>query len=333
MTQAPRDAASRHIPVLLDRCVELLLADRDPDQRAVIVDGTLGMGGHSAALLAAHPQASVIGIDRDANAISLASERLVEFGDRFTAVHAVYDELEEILTDLGHGAVDGILLDLGVSSLQIDEADRGFSYAQDAPLDMRMDPGQELTAREVVNTYPERELTRILRQYGEERFAGRIARRIVDQRDQQPIETSTELVDLIRGAIPAAARKTGGNPAKRTFQALRIEVNGELETLQRTLPQATAALAVGGVLVVMSYHSLEDRMVKHHFRDCVADHVPAGVPITRDAIQPEFELLTRGAELALPAEQLANPRSTSVRLRAIKRLTAKNTPTAQRRTR
>lgn len=333
MTQAPRDAASRHTPVLLDRCVELLLSGRDPEQPAVIVDGTLGMGGHSAALLEASPQVRVIGIDRDTNAISLASERLAEYGDRFTSVHAVYDELDDILTELSYDSVDGILLDLGVSSLQIDESDRGFSYAQDAPLDMRMDPSQELTAHEVVNTYSEGDLTRILRQYGEERFAQRIARRIIAHRSSHLIETSTGLVDIIRSAIPAASRKTGGNPAKRTFQALRIEVNGELEALQGTLPQATDALAVGGVLVVMSYHSLEDRMVKHHLRDCVTDRTPAGVPITQDAIQPEFELLTRGAELALPAEQLANPRSTSVRLRAIRRLSPKKTPAAQRRTR
>ena len=242
-------AEDRHVPVLLQRCVDLL-APALTAPGSVLVDCTLGMGGHTEAVLEQVPTARVVGIDRDPQAIELASKRLARFGDRFHAVHAVYDEIGDVLADLGVPAVQGVLMDLGVSSLQIDESERGFSYAQDAPLDMRMDTTRGQTAADVLNTYDERELTRILREYGEERFAQRIARAVVRRREVEPWTRSAPLVDLVRANIPAATRKTGGNPAKRTFQALRIEVNGELELLERAVPAAVEALAVGGRIVV-----------------------------------------------------------------------------------
>ena len=254
-------AAQRHVPVLRDRIVELL-APAAARPGAVLVDATLGMGGHSEALLTACPNARVVGIDRDTEALALAGERLAVFGDRFTTVHAVYDDIAHLLVDLDVPQVDGILFDLGVSSLQLDEADRGFAYAQDAPLDMRMDQQSGLTAAEVVNTYAAADLARILRDYGEERFAGRIASAIFREREKEPFTTSGRLVDLLRDAVPAASQRTGGHPAKRTFQALRIHVNEELEVLPPALDAAIEVLAPGGRLVVISYHSLEDRITK-----------------------------------------------------------------------
>ena len=318
MSSEPRPASDRHVPVLLQRCVDLL-APALAAPGAVLVDCTLGMGGHSEAVLEQLPQARVVGIDRDPQALELASRRLARFGERFTAVHAVYDEIADVVAGQGLDGVQGVLMDLGVSSLQLDETDRGFAYAQDAPLDMRMDPTTGPTAADILNSYDERALTRILREYGEERFAGKIARSIVRRREQEPWVRSAELVDLVRACIPAATRKTGGNPAKRTFQALRIEVNGELEVLERAVPAAIETLAVDGRIVVESYHSLEDRIVKRAIARGATSSAPTGLPVEPETHKPYLELLTRGAEEAHDAELESNPRSASVRLRAARR--------------
>ena len=313
------DAADRHLPVLLQRCVDLL-APALAEPGSVLVDCTLGMGGHTEAVLEQIPTARVIGIDRDPQALALAGARLARFGDRFTPVHAVYDEIVEVVDEHAGGAAQGVLMDLGVSSLQLDEAERGFAYAQDAPLDMRMDSTQDLTAADVLNTYDERDLARILREYGEERFAGKIARAVVRRRAEREWDRSGELVDLLRAAIPAATRKTGGHPAKRTFQALRIEVNGELEVLERAVPAAIEALAVGGRIVVESYQSLEDRIVKRAIAQGTTSSAPSGLPVEPETHRPYLEALTRGAEEADAEELERNPRSASVRLRAARRL-------------
>lgn len=308
-----------HIPVLRDRCVELLLGGLN-SAGGVIVDATLGLGGHSEALLQAHPQVEIIGIDRDQNALRHATARLASFGRRFTPVHAVYDQVSDVLSDLGLPAVQGVLMDLGVSSMQLDDAERGFSYAQDAPLDMRMDANTDLTAERIVNTYSVKELARILRVYGEERFASRIAQRIVESRSVQPLTTSARLVEIVRDAIPAATRRTGGNPAKRTFQALRIEVNSELPVLTRALPGSLNSICRGGRIVVMSYHSLEDRIAKRALAHAVATQGPPDIPIVAEAHLPRFELITRGAETASAEEIDINPRARSVKLRAAQRI-------------
>ena len=312
-------ASTRHVPVLRDRVIALLAPALEAPG-AVLVDATLGLGGHAEHALATFPQLRLVGLDRDPEALRLSGERLAGFGERVTLVHAVYDELPDVLADLGCSAIQGILFDLGVSSMQLDEADRGFAYAQDAPLDMRMDPTTGITAAEVLNTYPAADLARILRQYGEEKFANRIAARVVVERQVAPFTTSARLVDLIRDAIPAPARRTGGNPAKRTFQALRIEVNGELDVLRRAIPAALASLAVDGRIVVMSYQSLEDRIVKQAFAVGAHPDVPAGLPIVPDALKPWLRLLTRGAETADADEVAANPRAASVRVRAAQKL-------------
>ncbi len=314
-----RGAAERHVPVLLERCLELLAPALEVEG-AVMVDSTLGMGGHTEGVLRWFPHVRVVGLDRDPQAIALASERLAPFGDRFTGVHAVYDEIRDVLADLSIPAVQGVLMDLGVSSLQLDEVERGFSYAQDAPLDMRMDATTGPTAADVLNTYDERDLARVLRTYGEERFAPRIARAIVRARATAPLARTGELVDLVRAAIPAAARATGGHPAKRTFQALRIEVNHELDALARALPESVEALAVGGRIVVEAYQSLEDRMVKQTFALGASVSAPPDLPVVPDTHQPYLRLVTRGAEEADEAELARNPRSQSVRLRAAERL-------------
>ncbi|QHT55483.1 16S rRNA (cytosine(1402)-N(4))-methyltransferase RsmH [Cellulomonas sp. H30R-01] len=318
MDERRDDAATRHTPVLLQRCLDLL-APALAAEGAVMVDSTLGMGGHTEGVLRAFPHVRVVGIDRDPQALDLAGRRLAPFGERFTAVHAVYDEIRDVLDDLGLAHVQGVLMDLGVSSLQLDERERGFSYAHDAPLDMRMDATRGLTAADVVNTYEEREIARVLREYGEERFAPRIARSIVRAREKAPLARTGELVDLVRAAIPAATRKTGGHPAKRTFQALRIEVNGELEVLERALPASVEALAVGGRIVVEAYHSLEDRLVKRTFAAGATSSAPPDLPVEPETHAPYLRLVTRGAEEADEAELAANPRSQSVRLRAAER--------------
>jgi 16S rRNA (cytosine1402-N4)-methyltransferase len=308
-----------HVPVLLERCLELL-SPALSRTGAVHVDATLGLGGHAEAVLAAHPQVTLVGLDRDAAALRLAGERLGRFGGRAHLVHAVYDEIPDVLHRLALEAVNGILFDLGVSSLQLDDPARGFAYAQDAPLDMRMDASRGATAEEVVNTYPAADLARILRVYGEERFAARVAAAIVKERAKAPLTSTARLAALVRDAIPAATRRTGGHPAKRTFQALRIEVNGELAALERALPAALDALAPGGRVVVLSYHSLEDRLVKKALAARTTSRSPVDLPVELPGMAPTFRLLTRGAEAPGAAEVAANPRAASAKLRAAGRV-------------
>ncbi|HUS20742.1 MAG TPA: 16S rRNA (cytosine(1402)-N(4))-methyltransferase RsmH [Aeromicrobium sp.] len=316
---------ARHIPVLLDRVLDLLApAVTPPSAQAnpVIVDATLGLGGHSEAMLERFTDLVVIGIDRDPEAIDQSAGRLARFGERVVLVNAVYDQIGDAIRDAGFSAVSGVLFDLGVSSLQLDVKERGFAYAQDAPLDMRMNPTVGLSAADVLNTYGEGDLARVLWEYGEERFARKIARAVVRQRESRPFDTSGPLVDIIRQSIPAAARRTGGNPAKRTFQALRIEVNDELGAWHRALPAALDAIAVGGRVVVLAYHSLEDRFAKRTFAAATTSTAPRDLPVVPPEMAPEFKLVTRGAEQATPAEVAANPRAKSVRLRAIERIAA-----------
>ena len=313
------DAEPRHVPVLLDR-VLALLAPALADPAAVLVDATLGLGGHADALLAAHPDLTLIGLDRDTTALARSADRLARHGDRVHLVHAVYDELPRVLADLGYPAVHGVLFDLGVSSLQLDEPERGFAYARDAPLDMRMNPGVGMTAADVLNTYAVADLARVLREYGEERFAGKIAGAVAREREQAPFTTSARLVELLYRTVPAATRRTGGHPAKRTFQALRIEVNGELDVLRRAIPAALEALADGGRIVVESYQSLEDRIVKQVFAEWAASTTPIGLPVELPGHGPRLRLLTRGAEQADETESARNPRAASVRLRAGERI-------------
>jgi 16S rRNA (cytosine1402-N4)-methyltransferase len=317
--EAGGPAGARHVPVLLPRVTELLgpaLADRP----AVVVDATLGLGGHAAALLAAHPHLTLVGLDRDPQALALAGRRLVAFADRTHLVHAVYDRIADVLEELGLPRVDGVLFDLGVSSLQLDADERGFSYSRDADLDMRMDPTTGLTAADVLNTYPAGEIARVLREYGEERFAARIASAVVRRRERQPLRRSAELVELLYEAVPAASRRTGGHPAKRTFQALRIEVNGELDALRTAVPAAVDALAMGGRIVVLAYHSLEDRIVKRELTARAQSRTPQDLPVELPGHGPELRLLTRGAEVARDEETADNPRAASVRLRAAERI-------------
>jgi 16S rRNA (cytosine1402-N4)-methyltransferase len=318
--------AELHVPVMLAEVVALLapaLQAPHTDQAGqgdfVLVDCTLGLGGHAHALLTACPEAQLIGLDRDPRALAIAGNRLAEFSDRITLVEAVFDELPQVLARLGRPKVQGILLDLGVSSLQIDDLERGFAYARDAPLDMRMGP-QELTAAQVLNTYSKAELARILRTYGEERFADRIAGRVVAEREREPFSTSARLVELLYDTVPAASRKSGGHPAKRTFQALRIEVNGELAALESVLPQAIAALAVHGRIAVLAYHSLEDRLVKQILGLAAQDRAPRDMPVVPAELRPQLQLLTRGAMRPSAAEIARNSRAASARLRAAERI-------------
>ena len=313
---APERIEMAHVSVLSERVVGLLgPALQTPG--AVVVDATLGLGGHAEALLEVAPQARLVGIDRDRSALDLSRDRLAPFADRITLVHAVYDELPSILADLGLPAVQGILFDLGVSSMQFDEGERGFSYRFDAALDMRMDQTAGVSAADVVNSYDVADLTRVIRTYGEERFAARIAKAIVAAR---PVASTGQLADLVRDAIPAATRRTGGHPAKRTFQALRIEVNAELEVWARAIEAAIDALAVGGRLVVLSYHSLEDRITKRAMAAASTVDVPHDLPVRSQDVVAPIRLLTRGAEKASEAEIAENPRSASVRLRACERV-------------
>ncbi|MEO3823618.1 16S rRNA (cytosine(1402)-N(4))-methyltransferase RsmH [Actinomadura sp. B10D3] len=311
-----------HVPVMLGRVLELLVpaAEAVTGRAPVYLDATLGMGGHAEAMLRAVPELRLIGLDRDTTALERSARRLAPFGDRATLEHAVYDEIPAVLRRLGVPAVDAVLFDLGVSSPQLDESGRGFAYSYDAPLDMRMDRTQSLTAAEVVNGYPPAELARILREYGEERFAQRIAAAIVRERERAPLESTRRLADLVRTSIPAATRRTGGNPAKRTFQALRIEVNGELDIWRRALPAALDALPVGGRVAVLSYHSLEDRITKQVLAAQAADTTPPDLPVPLPEHEPRFRLLTRGAEVPSDEETTTNPRAGSVRLRAAERV-------------
>ena len=320
---AASSGGASHIPVLLDRVLELLAPTVTLTHgRPVIVDATLGLGGHTEAMLERFPDLVVVGIDRDPEAIARSSDRLARFGDRVVLVNAVYDQIGEAIRGAGFTAVSGVLFDLGVSSLQLDVKERGFAYAQDAPLDMRMNPSSGLSAADVLNTYDERDLARVLWEYGEERFARKIARAVVEQRDSDPFDTSAPLVELVRRSIPAATRRTGGNPAKRTFQALRIEVNDELGAWRRALPAALDAITVGGRVVVLAYHSLEDRFAKRTFVAATSSSAPRDLPVVPAEMAPKFTLVTRGAEQATPAEVAENPRAKSVRLRAIERVAA-----------
>ncbi len=309
----------RHVPVLLDRVLELF-APALSGKPAVVVDTTLGMGGHSDALLSAHPELTLIGLDRDPQAIEMAGKRLARHGDRVQLVNVTYDHIDEAVEDLGYSRVDGVLMDLGVSSLQLDEAERGFAYSKDAPLDMRMSKGTGMTAAEVLNTYSHGDLARILSTYGEERFAGKIASAVLREREKEPFTNSGRLVELLYAVVPAASRRTGGHPAKRTFQALRIEVNGELESLRLALPAALGVLGVGGRIVVESYQSLEDRLVKQALAELAKSKTPQGLPVELPGHGPEIKLLTRGAELANEQEIEDNPRAAPVRLRAAERI-------------
>ncbi|WP_104179397.1 16S rRNA (cytosine(1402)-N(4))-methyltransferase RsmH [Arthrobacter sp. B0490] len=321
-----RPTGERHVPVLRDRCVSLIAPSvasaEAAGRRAVVIDATLGMGGHAETMLERFPSAHLVGIDRDTEALGLAGERLAPYADRTDLIHAVYDELPEVLDDLGIEAVDGVLFDLGVSSLQLDERDRGFAYSYDAPLDMRMDTSSGITAAEVVNTYTSEDLLRIIRTWGEEKFAGRIASAIVRSREAAPLRTTSQLVEVIRGVVPAAAARTGGHPAKRTFQALRIEVNQELSVLERAVPAAIDAVVVGGRVVAMSYHSLEDRIVKGAFTAGTKSSAPVGFPVELDQHKAYLRSLTRGTEAPTAAEIEENPRAASAKLRAVERIKA-----------
>lgn len=321
-----------HVPVLRDRMAELIapgvaaaVAEHDA---AVIVDGTLGAGGHTEYFLTVFPAASVIGIDRDPAALRSASKRLERFGSRFAPAQARFDEVTEVI-GAGEGpvferarrqGVAGALYDLGVSSMQLDQVERGFAYRTDAPLDMRMDPTRGITAADILNTYSHGDLARILKTYGDERFAGKIASAVLREREREPFHTSARLVELLYREIPAATRRTGGHPAKRTFQALRIEVNAELEAVEQAIPAITAALAVRGRAVFMSYQSLEDRIVKKHFTDLSTSTTPPGLPMDLPGTAAKFRTLTRGAEKATAAEIEDNPRAAPVRVRALERV-------------
>jgi 16S rRNA (cytosine1402-N4)-methyltransferase len=302
-----------------DRVVELL-GPALTERGAVYVDATVGMGGHALAVLEAFPQARVVGIDRDAEALELAAERLSLHADRLTLVHAVYDELAAVVDSLGLKTVDATLFDLGVSSLQLDEEERGFAYRVDAPLDMRMDQSQGVTAAEVLNTYEPGRLERVLKEYGEERFAKRIVAAVVRERTEQPFTTSGRLVELLKAVVPSTSQKSGGHPGKRTFQALRIEVNAELTAWRSALPSAVAALRVGGRIAVLSYHSLEDRITKRVLAGGATSSAPVGLPIELPEHTAYLKLLTRGAEEPSAAEVAANPRAASARLRAAERI-------------
>ena len=308
-----------HEPVLLERCIEVL-APALEGGNAILVDCTLGLGGHTEAFLNRFPNLHVVGLDRDPNALALAKQRLAAFGDRVSFCHVVYDQIEDALDDLDIDSVDAILMDLGVSSMQLDEADRGFAYSYDAPLDMRMDNSTGLTAADVLNTYAEADLARIFKEYGEERYAKPIARAIVGVRKAQPFENSTELAQLIIKLVPFIPGKSSGHPAKRVFQALRIEVNAELEVLKRTMPAAIRALRVGGRILALAYHSLEDRIVKQALVAASTSSAPIELPIELPEHAPVLRLLVKGAEAATTEEIQSNPRAASVRLRAAQKI-------------
>ena len=317
-----QSTSSLHRPVMLQRCLELLrpgLSVENP----VVIDATLGLGGHTEALLLEHPTLRVIGIDRDPSAIELASERLAAFGDRFIPVLGVYDEIEAILEELGIEQVNGVLMDLGVSSMQLDQAERGFSYGQDAFLDMRMDQTRGETAADLIAKLDEDELVRIFRRYGEERFSGPIAKKILAERKLSPVTTSAVLNKIVASVVPVAPGKTKGHPAKRIYQALRIAVNDELGVLESAMPQAIKVLATGGRLVVMSYHSLEDGIVKEAMQSAATSSTPIEMPIELPGTAPRLKIITKGVERASEIELEQNPRAASARLRAGQKLEEK----------
>ena len=316
-----RKGKRMHISVALDRCIELLKPAIDKSASPVFVDATLGLGGHSFEMLNRFPNLTLVGIDRDKSAIEKASDRLSEFGDRVHIAHSVFNRFEEVIKSFGFEKIDAALFDLGVSSMQLDQAERGFSYSQDAPLDMRMDQSQGFTAADIVNTWTHGEISRILKVYGEEKFAPRIADFIIRERENGPIKSTAVLATLVKNAIPAAARRTGGNPAKRTFQALRIAVNNELEVIEQALPQALDLLKVGGRLVVLSFQSLEDRIVKEAFAQVTQSTSPKALPIELPGHEAKFKLIAKG-EAASDLEILENSRSQSVRIRGVERVAA-----------
>lgn len=311
-----------HISVMRDRCVDLLAPAISLTENPVVVDATLGLGGHTEALLSRFENLKVIGLDRDASAISLAKKRLALFGDRFEAVHTIFDSFGDVLDKHGISAINGALFDLGVSSMQLDVQERGFSYSHDAPLDMRMDQSAGLTAYDIVNTYEPGEIVRILRTYGEEKFATRIVENIVKARTVAPLNSTQQLAELIKSSIPAATRRTGGNPAKRTFQALRIAVNDELGAIERALPQALDRIMVGGRVVVMSFQSLEDRIVKEIFAERSTSKSPRNLPIEIPELAAKFSLCFNASEKPSEEEIAENSRAASTRLRAIEKVAA-----------
>lgn len=311
---------AEHASVMLDRCITLLAPAIEQSTSPVVVDATLGLGGHSYALLEKFPQLRIVGLDRDQSAISIAQERLSSFNNRISIIHAVYDEMPTVLDGLGLSSVDGILFDLGVSSLQLDRAERGFSYAQNAPLDMRMDQSRGITAQEILASYSRNDLIRVIREYGEEKFASRIVDNIIEARQKNELQTTTDLAELVKRSIPAPARRVGGNPAKRTFQALRIEVNQELAVLERAIPRAMDRLTIGGRMVVMSFQSLEDKIVKRFFSAATESLTPRGLPVEIASLAAKFQLVFRGSEKATLDEITENSRAQSVRLRAIERV-------------
>ncbi|CAB4684365.1 MAG: 16S rRNA (cytosine(1402)-N(4))-methyltransferase RsmH [Actinobacteria bacterium] len=308
-----------HVPVLLERTLELLGAAIE-QPGAVFVDCTLGLGGHAEAFLTQFPQLTLIGIDRDASALALAAKRLEKFGERAKFSHATYDEIQEVLAEHGFDSADAVLLDLGVSSMQLDEAERGFAYSFDAPLDMRMDSSESLTAAQVLNSYSEQELARIFKEFGEERYAKQIASSIVEKRKAQSFSNSAELAKLIVAIVPFIPGKSKGHPAKRVFQALRIEVNSELDVLRDAMPAAIASLALGGRILILSYQSLEDRIVKQALSAASTSSAPLDMPIELPEQAPVLRLLVKGAEQASEKEVLQNPRAASVRLRAAEKI-------------
>ena len=311
-----------HVSVMRDTCIDLLTPAINKSETPIVVDATLGLGGHSEALLEANPNLVLIGIDRDLDAIKKAQSRLAKYENRIHLNHSVFDEITEVVKSFGFEKVDGILFDLGVSSMQLDQSERGFSYSHDAPLDMRMDRSTGITASEIVNSYAPGELVRILRTYGEEKFATRIVENIIKERAKAPLNSTAQLATLVKESIPAATRRTGGNPAKRTFQALRIETNDELGAVNRAIPQALELLKVGGRLVVMSFQSLEDRIVKEFFAQATTSGTPRDLPIDLPEFAAKFALVVRGSVLPSEAEIAANSRAQSVRLRAIERVAA-----------
>lgn len=302
-----------HQPVMVDEITELF----EPVPTGIVVDATLGGGGHAAAILDAHPHLEVLGIDQDPEALAAARRRLAGFGPRVQTWSGRFDELDDALADAGVDEISGALFDLGVSSPQLDQAKRGFSYRHDGPLDMRMNGSAQWSASDVVNGYDERELARVIRRYGDERFATRIARAICAAR---PLQSTVELAEVVTGAIPAAARRTGGHPAKRTFQAIRIEVNSELDVLPDAIDRAVEATAPGGRIAVLSYHSGEDRIVKQRFVEALgACGCPAELPCVCGAVQTVR--VVRGIPKRASAEEIAtNRRASSARLRVVERI-------------
>ena len=307
-----------HIPILRDTVVSLL----EPKRGGIFVDGTLGGGGHAEAVLEQLPQGGKLyGIDRDSAAIEAASARLARFGEVFTAIRGNFFDMKQLLAQRGVTQVDGILLDLGVSSYQLDTPERGFSYHEDAPLDMRMDPSAPFSAYDVVNGYSAEELTRIIREYGEERYASRVANAIVREREKAPLDSTVRLAEIVKLALPAPARRESQHPARRTFQALRIEVNGELAGLSQALTDAHDLLRSGGVLAVITFHSLEDRITKQTFRTfenpCTCD---PRAPMCTCGKTPTAKALTKKPIVADETELEENPRARSAKLRAIRKL-------------